>query len=219
MRLALGGRWATGVLLAASLAGCRGTTPSRNADPSLGMGALLMRGRLITPTGDAASGRLHIDFESDSEVYRLKLSPVETTLYAVEPGIYRYHPTRGIIGLPQTLLRVVINGRGYKTPFPMDILRRDRITVGPGKVVPLGILEARIEPVRGTAGMKLSVRLDDSVAARRALVQEMIHKMLDAETDPDLSQTAIAWTRALDQALVVLQGSSDRRPAFKPGNP
>ena len=202
--------------LAGAGLGCRGSAPPRDVEPSAGVSAVLVRARLIVPTGETASGSIALNLESDVERYRLPFPPKQTALYVIEPGTYRLHPTRGFSGGPEDALTIVINRKVYKAPFPRDILRREPLRVKATKIIPIGILEAKVIFVPGAPAPRLEVRLDDSVAARRALVQDMVAQMLDEGADPDFRERAIQWTRALDQAMVSLAGMEDAPAAFKP---
>lgn len=197
-------------------AGCRGTYPAKNEDPSLGVSAILVRGRVLLPTGETQSGKLLLNLESEGERYRVRFPPKETTLYIVEPGVYRLYPTRNIFGGPQDKLKIVVNGRSYRVAFPRDILRRDPIAIKPGKIASIGALEAKLVPNAGKPGFKIEVTLDDGIETRRQLVQDMISRMMDPDAAPSQRENAVTWTRALEQALVQIQGSNETKPAFKP---
>lgn len=209
-------RRAAAVILAAALAGCRGTVPERNVDPALGFSAILVQGRFLAPAGEAGSGFAALNLEMEGgETYRLPFPRKETALYAVEPGVYRLFPTRNLFGHPQTHLRVTVNGRNYTVPFPRNILRLDPITIKPRKMVSIGILEVKLSQPPGKPA-SVSVTLDDSVAARRKLVEDLIGKMMDPNVPVSIRDNVVQWTRALDQALVDIQESQDVKPSYKP---
>lgn len=196
--------------------GCAGSSPSKNADPSAGLSAVLVRGRLLLPTGETTSGRLVLNLESEAEQYRIDFKPRETLLYVVEPGVYHVYPARNFFGNPSEKFSAVINGRTYRVPFPRDILRLAPAVVKPRNVVPVGVLEVRLVPASGKSDYQIAVHFDNRVETRRQLVQDMITRMMDPDAPTSLRDNAVAWTQSLDQALVLLQGAEDVRPAYKP---
>lgn len=205
--------------LAAALAGCRGSVPSLNGVPEQGIASVVIGARLVTQTGETRSGRVWINLEGeggrDAEVYRLPINPGEALLFQVEPGFYHLAPTRSIFGSHQKNMKVRIEGRTYSVAFPRDLLRKSGIKVKPTKVVPIGVLEAVIpKPLPGRKP-QLRIRLDDSVAARRQLVQDLIHDMMDPNAPTDQRLSAISWTRALDQTLVEVLAEQERGPLYK----
>lgn len=203
------------VLLAAALLGCRGTAPDVFAPAALGFGAVLVRGRIVLPEGETRDGMMWINFESAGDRYRLPVKPGETSLERIEPDVYRLHPTRNALGFVQPQLRVRIAGRVYLVPFPRDILRKDPVEVRPTKVVALGVLEARLLPIQRGRAPRVEVRLDDSNATRRRLIEDMIAKMMDAKTSVEVREATVSWTRALEQALVLVQGENERKRSYK----
>jgi len=114
----------------AALSACRGTVPERNAPPEQAISAILIGSRFILPSGQTYNALTHINFESDggrrAEVYRLPISGGENFLYLVEPGVYRIAPTRSLFGFYQETMKVRIDGRTYRLPFPRDLLRQSR---------------------------------------------------------------------------------------------
>ncbi len=206
---------ALAVALAAAFLGCRGTTPDVFAPATLGFGAILIRGRIVLPEGETRDGMMWMNLESDGDRYRLPVPAGETSLERIEPDVYRLHPTRNALGFVQNNLKVRIAGRYYTVPFPRDILRKDPIELKPTKVVALGVLEARLLPIQRGRAPRVDVRLDDSNETRRRLIEDMIAKMMDAKTSIEAREAAVSWTRALEQALVQVQGETARKRMYK----
>lgn len=206
---------ALAVALAAALLGCRGTTPDVFAPAALGFGAVLIRGRIVLPEGETRDGMMWMNLESDGDRYRMPILAGETSLERIEPDVYRLHPTRNALGFVQANLKVRIAGRHYYVPFPRDILRKDPVELKPTKVVALGILEARLLPIQRGRAPRVEVRLDDSNETRRRLIEDMIAKMMDAKSSVESREAAVSWTRALEQALVQVQGENERKRMYK----
>ncbi|MFH1723106.1 MAG: hypothetical protein ABII00_00645 [Elusimicrobiota bacterium] len=204
------------VLFLLLASGCRGTAPAHYGDSRLGFGAVLVGARLLLPTGESGAGDMRINLESKAERYRLRLEPGETSLFRVEPDIYRLHPSRRLFGGIQRHLRVSIAGRTYRVPFPRDILRKEAVDVRPTKVVPIGVLEARLLPIRRGRSPKIELRLDDSLEARRRLIEHVIAMQMDPDTPPRIRDSSISWVRALEQALIRIQGEQEAKPSYKP---
>jgi len=205
------------LFLACWVAGCQGSTPARNATgTSISSSAILVRARLSLPSGELHSGYIDFDIESDARDYRLRALP-GTSLYVVEPGAYRFSPVRGLFGKVKDELRIDFNGRTYKIAFPLALLRHNSIVVKPRRIVSLGILEAKLERVSGSLEPKVTFSLLEDPTTQKSLVEDMIHKMMDKSTDPEMRDTAVAWSRALEEALVQLQEVQDASPTFKPG--
>ncbi|HVE12180.1 MAG TPA: hypothetical protein VNI01_02190 [Elusimicrobiota bacterium] len=199
-------------------AGCRGTAPERYGNSSLGFSAVILGARIVTPTGETKDGRLAINFESEQEEYRLSLPPGQTSLFRVEPGIYRLNPTRNVFGVSQAYLTVDIGGHAYRARFPRDILRLDSYDLKPTKAIPVGVLEARLAPAEKgqDRSRRLEVRLDASPITRRKLVEGLIAQMLDPKASSDIRESAVSWTRALEQALIKVQAEERQAPNYKP---
>src|SRR5205814_997632 len=111
--------------------GCRGTVPALYDPPEAGIASVVIGCRMILPTGETPDGKLALNLEDQDggETYRLPIYPQRILLYQVEPGLYKVMPTRSIFGFHQTNLRVTIDGRTYKVPFPREILRLTNIPV------------------------------------------------------------------------------------------
>jgi hypothetical protein len=205
------------LLLAAA---CRGTVPERNAPPEQAISALMIGCRMILPSGETRNGEMFVNFESEggrqAEVYRIPLKGGENYLYLIEPGIYRLTPTRGIFGGYHQEMRVVIEGRTYTIPFPRDLLRQHAYEIRPAKIVSIGIIEAKV--MQALPGQKptMRVRLDDSVQARRTVVQSTIRDMMDPRRASEVRESAIAWSRALQNSLMDLLSEDEQRQIYKP---
>lgn len=206
-----------GLLLAAA---CRGTVPERNAPPEQAISAILIGCKLILPSGETRNGRLAINFESEggrqAETYRLPLSGGENYLYLVEPGVYRIAPTRSMLGSFQADMTVVIEGRAYVLPFPRDLLRQHAYEIRPGKITSMGVVEAKVNPALPGQKPSIKVRLDDSTQARRNVVQSLIRDMMDPRRPVEARESALAWTRALQNSLMELLAEEDPRQLYKP---
>lgn len=201
----------------AALPGCRGSRPANYGEAQLGFGAILVGARIITPNGETNVGLMEMNFESENERYRVRFKPDETSLLRIEPDVYRLYPTRTPFGRVEARMRVRIDGRTYRVPFPRSVLRLRPFEVPPTKVLPIGILEARLLPIERGKRPIIQVRLDDSVPARRQLLESVIEKQMDSKTPPNIRDSTITWTRALEQALIRLQGEEESKRRYKPG--
>lgn len=204
----------------ALLFGCRGSMPRVDQTPEQGMSAALIGLRVILPTGEANSAELALNLEGQieggsKEIYRLPLTPGVPLLYQIEPGLYKITPTRGFFGAHQPVLKITIEGRAYQVPFPREILRVETLTVNPTKLMAIGMIEATLAGRIPGREPSLKIILDDSVEARRALVQEVIRAQMDPKAPANVRASAIGWTRALEQTLSELLSESRREPAFK----
>lgn len=206
------------VLLA--LSACRGTVPPRDAPPEQAIAAILIGGRMILPTGESRHARTYVNFESEGgeagEVYRLPIKGGENALYLVEPGTYRILPTRSLIGYYQENMKVVIEGRTYRLPFPRELLRLEPYKVKASKIVTLGVIEARVYPALPGRKPEIRVRLDDSPATRRAIVQDMIREMMDPNRSLAARESTISWSRALQNSLMDILSEQEKSPMYKP---
>jgi hypothetical protein len=207
------------IAAALALAGCAGTTPAANSMPGQGMSAVIVAGRFILPTGETRSGSMVLNFEGEggrqAEIYRLNLLPGEASLYQVEPGVYHINPTRNLFGYHRPGVKVQIEGRVYEAPFPKELLRKSSIEVKSKKIVALGVVEARVSSALPGQQPSLRVRIDDSVNARRQLVSQVIHNMMDPNVPAQTRESAIAWSRALESSLMDLLSESERAPLYK----
>ena len=208
-----------GILSLLMLAGCRGTVPQLNGPPEQGIASVLIGCRMILPTGETPTGQVSLNLDGEkgnSEVYRLPLKPQRTLLFQIEPGTYRLSPTRSLFGFHQDRLKAVIEGHAYQIPFPREILRKPAFLVKPTKIVAIGTLEVEITARRPGRDPAVKVRLDDSVETRRQLVQSKIRTMMDPNAPENDRETALAWTRALEETLSQVLSESQREPAFRP---
>ncbi|MBI4679405.1 MAG: hypothetical protein HY748_17660 [Elusimicrobia bacterium] len=219
-----GGARGTAVVLLACAAvaagGCRGSSPIFDEGPENRFAAVVMGTRIILPTGETNAGGIAINLEGEggrrANLYRLEVPAGRALLYPVEPGVYRLTPTRSVFGWHQAQMRIVADDFAYKAPFPSQIMRKGAIDLRPKKVVSLGIIEARFvsDPVKKEA--KIVVRIDDSVAARRDAVQQIVRDMASASTPADERDRDFAWSGSLEDHLVTLQAEIERRPLYKP---
>jgi len=202
----------------ALLAGCRGSSPVYYGEADLGFSAVIIRARIAAPTGETADGQVALNFESEDgeERYRIDLPAGRTSLLRLEPSTYRLCAPRSFLGFPQPYVRVRIGRSIYVVPFPRELLRMDYVAVKPGRIVALGVLEVKLLPVERGERPKVVLRFDHSVATRRALIEDVIAKMMDTKVQSDVRRRAAGWTRALEQALVKIQGEEEPPPAFKP---
>lgn len=210
---------AAAALCAGLLSGCMGTVPTLNGEPEQGISSVIIGGRVITPLGETRSAKLWINLETDggrdAEVYRLPVRPQEALLYQVEPGVYHVAPTRNLLGWSQPVLKITVEGRAYKVPFPRELLRKGSLDIKPTKIVPIGVLDVVVEKALPGRPPIVRMSLDDSVDARRGLVQQLIRAMMDPNAPADMRRSAIAWTRALDQTLVEVLAEPPREPLYK----
>jgi len=203
-----------------ALAACRGTVPERDAPPEQAISAIVIGARMILPSGETRDGTTAVNFETDggsrAEVYRLPVKAGENFLYLIEPGSYRFAPTRSIFGFYQPTMTVDIEGRRYRLPFPRDIQRLDSYTIKPSKILALGIIEARVMPALPGRPPEVRVRLDDSVMARRKVIQDTIREMMDPTRPLDTRESAISWSRGLQNSLIDILAEDDHRPLYTP---
>jgi hypothetical protein len=208
-------------LLCVLAGGCSGTIPTKGGLPEQGISAVIVSGRFLTPTGETQSGRIFVNLDGEggkrAESYRLPIRPRQSLLYQVEPGLYRLSPTRNIFGFRQPILKVRIEGKNYFIPFPRDILRKAPLDIKPKRIVSIGVVEVHLQPALPGQTPTVKVRLDDSIAARRQIVQDIIHEMMDPATATDDRESAVAWSRALENSLMDLLSETERTPLYKSG--
>ena len=212
------------IFLLVLCAGCRGTSPEFGRVPDRGLCSVIIGARFVLSSGRTQSGKAWINLEGegdhgDGETYRLAVDPGLPMIYQVEPDLYRLAPTRSVFGSPQETIKVLIEGRGYRASFPRELMRKASIAIKPGKLVSLGILEVRATAALPGRPSKLKVSLDDSVEARRQLVQEAIRAIMDPSAPYAYRENAIAWSRALELTLVGLASESETAPLFKRAGP
>lgn len=205
--------------IAALLAGCAGRVPPAGGVPIPGMAGVLIGGRFILPTGETRNGRMYVNLEGEggrlAENYRIPINAKESALYQLEPGMYRVTPTRNTFGFYGKTVKVRIEGRTYTAPFPRELLRLGAVDAKPRKILTLGVLEAKLDAALPGQRPILRLRLDDSITARRNLVQEVIREMMDPNASLETREAAIAWSRALENNLMDLLSESERHPLYK----
>jgi hypothetical protein len=208
------------ILFAAlGLAACTGTVPERNGSPYAGVSAMLIGCKVILPSGETRNAQTEIGIESGdgerAQVYRLPLSSGESYLYVVEPGSYHLAPPLGFFGGHLPYMTAVIEGRTYRVPFPRELMRLSASRVKPGKATAIGTVELRVSAALPGKLPEVRVRLDDSVAARRAVVQNLIHDMLDPTKSAEARDSAVSWNQALQGMLMSILAEEERRPLYK----
>ena len=193
----------------------------RDGLPEEGIAAVIIGSRFITPAGETQSGVFYVNLEGEAgrraEMYRVPILPHQTLLYLVEPDIYRLSVTRNLFGFPQPTLKVRIAGRTYRIPFPRDVLRKAPLNIKGKKVFPIGVFEVHLQqPLPGQIP-QVKIFIDDSIQTRRQIVQDVIHQMMDPKVAPAQREVSIAWSRALQNALLDLlaEAEAERPPMFK----
>jgi hypothetical protein len=61
------------------------------------------------------------------------------------------------------------------------------------------------------------VRLDDTTLARRTVVSNLIHDMMDTRKSAEVRESALAWSRSLQNSLIELVAEEEQRQLYKPG--
>jgi hypothetical protein len=189
------------------LSGCGGTAPSTRADSSQESSGVLIQGRLIMPSGEIREGGMVVNLESEDHQYQMAIAPRQTSLYFVKPGTYRIAPPRGVFGNAEATWTVQFSDQKYSGTFPDALSRHAEYVVRPGKIVSLGIVEARLSKTGEHEKPILSGTLIEDVDSKRELVQDSIRKMGDPKLSATERETAINSSMALQEALVELQGS------------
>lgn len=217
-------RWRLAVVsLAVGAAGCSGTVPRFEGTPERNIGGIIIGARGIVATGETRYGGATLNLEGEggrrAHIYRLPIKFGEPKLFRIEPGTYRLAPERSNLGYHRKYLEVMVEGRIYRLPFPRDIMRKDDIKVPQRKIVPLGIIEARIVPALPGKKPELRIRFDDSLKTRRRLVEDMIRKMTDPRVPLKERQSVLSWAKALDRALMNLAAQRKKSPLFKSFKP
>lgn len=203
-------------------AGCRGLAPTLGHEPRSGFSTILIGARFHLPTGQTRSGKVWINLEGEGgegEIYRLGVDPGLPMLYQVEPDLYRLAPPRSLLGGSRSVISATIEGRGYRAPFPREILRKASVDMKPGRITSLGIIDVRVTPPMPGRPSAMKVTLDDSVDARRKLVQDAIRAVLDPSAPFSYRESAVSWTKALDMTLVALAAESQSAPLYKRAGP
>lgn len=201
------------------LTACAGNVPRRDAAPSRGYSAVLIGTRLLTPDGETRTGRIVIDLETkqegpDAEIYRLPLGGDDAALFRVEPGSYGLAPTRDLMGSSEPLMTLRVEDHDYTIPFPRELMR-PTYDAPPRKIVVVGVLEATVLRALPGQAPQARLRLDDSVATRRELVQRMIRATMDPNVPTARRDAAVAWIHALQAALVSVLAETERAPLYQ----
>ena len=113
------------------------------------------------------------------------------------------------------MLTVKLEGSTYKVPFPRTSCA-NRLRPQAQKIIAIGIVEAKLSTALPGQKAALRVRIDDSIDARRSLVQDLIHEMMDPSASLEVREGAISWSRALETSLMDLLSESQRSPLYKP---
>ncbi|MFA6317160.1 MAG: hypothetical protein WC943_07060 [Elusimicrobiota bacterium] len=211
---------AAAALGAAGVTGCRGSSPVFEEGPEHRYAAVVLGSRVILPTGETNTGGVTLNLEGEggreAARYRLEVPAGRAMIYPVEPGVYRLTPARSALGWHQAQMRIVADDFAYRAPFPSQIMRKAAMDLRPKKVISLGIIEVRFvsDPLRKEA--KIVVRLDDSVAARRDAVQQIIRDMASGATPSEERDRDFAWSGSLEDSLIGLQAEIEQRPLYKP---
>ncbi|MCX5794161.1 MAG: hypothetical protein NTY77_01525 [Elusimicrobia bacterium] len=202
-------------------AGCSGSAPLRKGLPEQGIAAIILGARFTTPAGETQSGGFYVNLEGEggrvAEMYRVPIVPHQTMLYQVEPDIYRLSVTRNFLGFPQPTLKVYIAGRAYRMPFPREILRKAPLNIKGKKIFPIGVFQVQLQQALPGQTPKVKISIDDSIPTRRQIVQDIIHQMMDPTIPLDDRERSIAWSRALQNALldILAEAETERAPLFK----
>ncbi|MBI5631165.1 MAG: hypothetical protein HY921_09815 [Elusimicrobia bacterium] len=209
------GKWI--ISLCCLAAACRGTIPELHEPPSRNVGGFLVGLKISTElSGEASSGKFILNLESGSEIYRLALEPGQSYLYQVEPGIYRLAPERSLFGGRRTLMSISAQGQEYQLPFPRELDRHESLSVEPGDILVLGRVEVSVAEAQAGREALVRIRLNQSVAARRDLVQAMIRKIMDPSQPLPARESALSWVQALEKNLRRLFGEKEKGPALAP---
>ena len=204
--------WIISVLL--PLTACRASLPPTTTGPSPLYAALLVKGRIVMPAGEVDAGMITLDMESPMHEYQIDFIPKKTILYSVEPGAYHFSPIRTVFGRTSTILKLKISGQNFDVPFPAELLRRS-VVAPPTQVIPVGILVARVSTPPHQSQYVFHVSLDDSLRARKSLVQDAIRQLMDTNTSSAQRENPVKWIRALDQTFEQLQSDQEGNEPVK----
>lgn len=201
--------------------GCRGAIPSPKDRTAQGLTGVLLGSRVILPSGETKSGTIVLNLEGVSEgadqkiTYRLPVHLKRPVLFQIEPGVYHLRPTRSTLGFSRDALDIRVERTNYRVPFPRDMARRPAMALKPGKIVSLGILEARLVPPLPGEEPSVKIRLDDDAAARRKLIEDTIKIMMDPAAPQAERDHAVTWSRALQNSLLEIEAENQK---FVPTN-
>ena len=197
---------------AVALCGCSGSVPTQRDDNegSSELSAVLIRGRLTTPSGELRAGKLFLNLESDKQKYRLTVYAKQTTLYQVQPGRYHLAPTRTVLGSQEKNVRLEINGKQINLSFPEDMAEHDPIVLKTGRVVPIGIVDVRFSPSQDPNKASVTVSLDDTQETCTTMLQAMIQWIMGPEISDTEREPLMMWAQPMERALMESQGSQSR---------
>ena len=187
------------------LAACRGTLPVAQDEPHPGMAAVIIGGLFQDPNGPTSRGETVVGLEGrDGLVYRLRVEAGRTFLYQIQPGVYHLTSVRTIFGSPEKFLTANIDGQPYQTPFPLELANAGEFKAKPGRILVLGVLKVALSSALPGRGPLLSVSLDDYVADKRTMVQNLIQSMMNPAVSSELRQNTQAWLNPLQSILITL---------------
>ncbi|MDE2314072.1 MAG: hypothetical protein KGL04_07850, partial [Elusimicrobia bacterium] len=167
--------------------------------------AVVIGGSFQDPNGPTSRGETVVGLESrDGLVYRLRVKAGQTFLYQIQPGVYHLAPVRTVFGSPGKFLSADIDGRPYRTPFPLELANSGEFKAEPGGILVLGVLKVALSPALPDRGPLLSVSLDDYVADKRTMVQNLIQSMMNPAVSSELRRNTQAWLNPLQKILISL---------------
>ncbi len=193
------------VALALGLAACRGSVPIAGEEPQQGLAAVVIGAQFAAAGSPTNDGKTAVALKSaDGRTYRLYLSAGQTVLYQMDPGLYRLAPVPEPFGAPGRFLHARIDGRDYQTPFPQEFVNSQPINAKAGRIAVLGLLKIKLSAPLPGRGPFLSADLANFAEDKRALVQNLISRMMDPTAPASVRQNALAWLNPLEKALMSL---------------
>ncbi|MBI4375941.1 MAG: hypothetical protein HY549_05770 [Elusimicrobia bacterium] len=188
-----------------AFSGCGGSVPRTSVNPDETPSGIAIGGRFITGTGETRAGSISVMLRGEGgrerAVYRVPVDSQRPMVYALEPGKYALSEPRSSLGSAQDRIRVEFDGRSYDAPFPRDFLRKPPVELEAGKVLCLGAVEAKL--ISGLPGREpsLTIRLDDSFATRRELLERLIKDMVDPSVPAQHRNNLLSWSRSLNRSF------------------
>jgi hypothetical protein len=195
-------------LLAALIlfAGCAGITPTTDGQLEPNLAAVIISARIKTPNGHAYSGGTTLTLqgigEGSSKSYRIFLPAQETLLYQIAPGLYRVEAPRGFFGNLKTILSIQADGENYVAPFPRGLVDLPPIQIKPEQTVAIGKLEVAVMSVPAGTPQSIVVEFHHDIAAKRRLIEKIIHSMADPNISEDKRRSYQSWVNSLQNALI-----------------